>query len=171
MKFLGDVEAQRIGPLADALRGACRAFPALDLRAERIGFFPDQRSPRVVWAGISDRRNQLPLLQGAIEAASRDFTAEVADKSFTGHVTLGRLKGLSHAEAEALAGLVSGLAARFFGVWTAGQVELIRSQLSPHGTQYMTLATIPPACPVNSGARKSNLLCSGPGASCHLRDK
>ena len=143
LKFLGNVDAQRVEPLTDAVRAACQGFAALELRAERVGFFPDLRSPRVVWAGVSDRQDQLPLLQRAIETAMRDFTAEESKEQFTGHVTLGRIKGLRRSEAEALAGIASGLATRLFGTWIADRVELIRSQLSPNGAQYSTLAAIP----------------------------
>jgi RNA 2',3'-cyclic 3'-phosphodiesterase len=143
LKFLGNVDAQRVQPLTDAIRAACHGFAALDLSAERIGFFPDLRSPRVVWASVSDRQNQLPLLKSAIETAVRDFTVEESKERFTGHITLGRIKGLRRAEGEALAGVASGLAARSFGAWAADRIELIRSQLSPSGAQYTTLAAIP----------------------------
>jgi 2'-5' RNA ligase len=143
LKFLGNVEAQRVEPLADAVRGACQGFGTLDLRAERIGFFPDLRSPRVVWAGVRDQREQLPRLQSVVEAATRNFSAEDSSEKFTGHVTLGRIKTIRRPETEILARLAGGLATRFFGAWTADKIEIIRSQLSPDGAGYTTLATIP----------------------------
>jgi RNA 2',3'-cyclic 3'-phosphodiesterase len=152
LKFLGNVDAQRVGPLTDAVRAACQGFAALELRAERVGFFPDLRSPRVVWAGVRDRQEQLSFLQRAIEAATHDFTAEVSEQAFTGHITLGRIKGLRRPEATALAEVASGLATRVFGAWTAHEVELIRSQLSPTGAQYTTLAAIPLAGPPTASA-------------------
>ena len=143
LKFLGEVDARRCEPLAEAVRGACQCSAPLELRAEGIGFFPDLRRPRVVWAGVSDSRDQLPRLQRAIEAAARDFTAEESSEQFTGHVTLGRVKAIHRAEAEGLARLSAGLGGRFFGAWTADRVEIIRSQLAPEGACYTTLATIP----------------------------
>ena len=143
LRFLGNVDAQRVGPLTDALGAACQGFGPLELRAERVGFFPDLHRPRVAWVGVHDRQEQLPLVQRAIEAATRDYTAEESTERFTGHVTLGRIKGLRRAEAEALAGLATGLTTRFFGTWTAGQVELFRSQLSPEGARHTVLAAIP----------------------------
>jgi RNA 2',3'-cyclic 3'-phosphodiesterase len=143
LKFLGNVDAQRVEPLMAAVRAACRGFAALELRAERVGFFPNLRAPRVVWAGVNDRQAQLPSLQQAIEAATCGFTAEVPEKTFTGHVTLGRIKGLRRTEADALADVASSLTTRVFGAWTTDKVELIRSQLSPAGAQYTTLAGIP----------------------------
>jgi RNA 2',3'-cyclic 3'-phosphodiesterase len=143
LKFLGNVDAQRVQPLIDAVRAACQGFASLELRTERVGFFPDLHSPRVVWAGVHERQEKLPLLQRAIEAATHDFTAEASEKPFAGHITLGRIKGLRRPEATALAEVASGLGARLFGSWTAHEVELIRSQLSPTGAHYTTLAAIP----------------------------
>lgn len=142
LKFLGNVNAQRVHTLTGAIRAASQGFAALELRAGRIGFFPDLRSPRIIWAGVHDRQEQLPLLQRAIEAATHDFTAEASEKAFTGHITLGRIKGLRRPEAAALAEVASGLATRLFGAWTAHEAELIRSQLSPAGARYTTLAAI-----------------------------
>src|ERR1039458_10598341 len=47
LRFLGDVEAARVEALGEAIRAACRGFGALHLHAERVGFFPDLRHPRV----------------------------------------------------------------------------------------------------------------------------
>src|SRR4051812_30141329 len=47
LKFLGNVASSRVAELTEILREACGQFSALRLRAERIGFFPDARFPRV----------------------------------------------------------------------------------------------------------------------------
>ena len=143
LKFLGNVEVQRIEPMTHALRCACENFLPLKLRAERIGFFPDARRPRVVWAGLHDEQEQLPLLQRSIEMVVLDFTEEESEEKFSGHVTLGRVKKIQRREAEILARLAAGMVERFFGEWTADTVELIRSELSSSGARYTILGAIP----------------------------
>jgi 2'-5' RNA ligase len=147
LRFLGKVQAQRVGQLTQAVREACHNFSSLQLRAERIGFFPNPRSPRVIWAGIHDVQERLPRLQQAIEASVRDFTSEKAEERFTGHITLGRAKDFRQPQAEILAMLASSMADRFFGEWTADKVEIIRSEVSPHGARHTTLAI----CPLMAG--------------------
>ncbi len=142
LKFLGGVNAQRVDPLIEAVRGACGGFVALRLGARRIGFFPDIRFPRVVWVGVNDPQEQLPRLQRAVDAVTMDFRSESAADKFTGHVTLGRIKGIRRTEAESLARLGSQMEERFLGEWTADQVEVIRSELSPQGARYTSLAAI-----------------------------
>lgn len=143
LKFLGDVEAQRIEPLTHALRCVCEKVSALKLRGEGIAFFPGPRRPRVVWAALHDPQEQLPLLQRAIEIAVQDFTGEKPEEKFSGHVTLGRIKQIQRHETEILAGLAAGMVERTFGEWTADTVELVRSELASSGASYTVLGAIP----------------------------
>jgi 2'-5' RNA ligase len=142
LKFLGDVDAARVEALGEALRAACRGFGALHLRAERVGCFPDLRYPRVVWVGVQDQAEQLPLLQAAVERAAREYTTEEKEERFTGHVTLARIKGIKRLEAEALGNAAGDMAERLFGHWTACQVEIMRSELLPQGARHSSLAPI-----------------------------
>jgi RNA 2',3'-cyclic 3'-phosphodiesterase len=142
LKFLGDVEAARIEELSEAIRAACRGFGVLRLRAERVGFFPERGYPRVVWTGVQDEGEKLPGLQRAVDAASQGFTTEAKEERFSGHVTLARIKAIRRPEAEALSKAAAAMADRVFGQWPAGQVELVRSVLSPQGASHSTLAAI-----------------------------
>ena len=142
LKFLGDVDAARVEALGEAIRAACQGFGALHLRAERVGFFPDLRYPRVVWVGVKDQAEQLPRLQGAVESAMREYATEDKEERFTGHVTLARIKGIRRPEAEALDKAAAGMAEQLFGQWTAYQVELMRSELLPQGARHSSVASI-----------------------------
>ncbi len=142
LRFLRDVEEARVGALEGALRAACRAFGALHLRAEQVGFFPNPRYPRVVWVGVQDEAGQLPPLQEAVERATQEYTTEAKEERFTGHVTLARIKGMRRPEAQALGEAAAGMAERRFGQWTAYRIELMRSELLPQGARHSTLASV-----------------------------
>ena len=142
LKFLGDVDAARVEALGEAIRAACREFGVLHLRAERVGFFPDLRYPRVVWTGVQEQAERLTPLQQTVAAATRAFTSEQREERFTGHVTLARIKAIKRPEAEALGMAAAGMADRIFGHRTAGQVELMRSVISPQGASHSSLAKI-----------------------------
>ena len=141
LRFLGHVAVARLDPLGEAIRAACQGFVALHLRAGGVGFFPDQRHPRVVWAGVQEQADQLPQLQQVVEAATEAFTTEKKEERFTGHVTLARIKGIKREEAEALGQAAGGMANRLFGVWTAYRVELMRSELWPQGARHTCLGS------------------------------
>ena len=141
--FLGNVETTRVAELTDAAGAACRGFPALKLRAERIGCFPDTRFPRVVWVWVHDDADQLAALQKAIGQATVKFAGRQSEKAFTGHVTIARTAEIKKPQAEILAGLARGMTGRFFGEWTADKVELMRSELSPDGARHSVVAILP----------------------------
>jgi 2'-5' RNA ligase len=155
LKFLGNVAELRVAELIEALRTAYLHFSALRLRAAGIGFFPDGRRPRVIWAGVQDEAGALPRVQQSVEANVKIFVGEDSaergdlppgrrrSQEFTGHVTLGRIQYIQWPEAEILAKAASRMAAQFFGEWTADTVELIRSELSSAGSRYTTIAAIP----------------------------
>jgi 2'-5' RNA ligase len=112
----------------------------MSLCAEGVGFFPNPRSPRVIWVGINDREGRLVDLQQQIETAVGPFSAEPGEKNFTGHVTLGRLKNPRPADIRDLAARAQSHEKRLFGEWTAHEIEIIRSELSPAGARYTSLA-------------------------------
>lgn len=143
LKFLGNVVESRVPELVSALRETCMPLSEMQLRAERVGFFPDARAPRVVWVGVRDRKNLLWRLQEAVEAGVTIVTGERPDKTFTGHVTLGRIQRIRRHDTETLADLVDRMSKLSFGEWIANKVELICSELTPSGSLYTTLASVP----------------------------
>lgn len=147
LKFLGEVDTNRVDALAGALGRACRGAGDLPLRARSLGVFPSHRRPRVIWVGVDDGRGQLQRLQRAVEAAAADFTSEGPDGTFTGHVTLARCKTIAPSQVAWLAARAAVMENRPFGAWTADTVELVRSEPGPDGSRYTTLSVIPLACP------------------------
>src|SRR5436309_8240715 len=143
LKFLGNVEVQRVDTLMQQLGGACNGFSPLRLGAERVGAFTDLRFPQVIWVGSKDDTGQLTQLQGAVEAASGEFTSQPAEERFSGHVTLGRAKRLKRREAQILSGWLSRMADRSFGEWTANEIDLMRSELSSEGARHTSIGRLP----------------------------
>ena len=140
LRFLGDIPADVVEDLKKSVGAICRNAWPLSLCAEGVGFFPNPRSPRVIWVGINDRAGRLVDLQKQIETAVGSFSSEPGGKNFTGHVTLGRLKNPRPADTRDLAARAQSLEKRLFGEWTAHEIEIIRSELSPAGARYTLLA-------------------------------
>lgn len=152
LKFLGNVAEARVAQLIENLQDVGRRFPVMELRAEKIGFFPDARRPRVLWAGVENENDTLGRLQTAVELAVRDVILQntasarpehVSKEKYVGHVTLGRIERINRWDAEALSGTARSQSEQFFGNWLAEDFELIRSELSAVGARYTTLARIP----------------------------
>jgi len=143
LKFLGNVEPESVQRLTDGLGGACADFAPLRLRAQGVGFFPNARSPRVLWAGVSDEAGRLAAVQQAVEGVVREFTAEKPEQQFAGHVTLGRAREIRRREGDLLVTAASAMRDRVFGEWLAVELELVRSELLPSGSRHTVILRIP----------------------------
>jgi 2'-5' RNA ligase len=141
LRFLGDVPSGHIAGLQESLCATCAGTPPLHLRAQGVGFFPNARSPRVIWVGIHDREDRLAKFQKQIENAIQSYTAEQGGDRFAGHITLGRFKQYNHLAIRELLNQTGSLKSRLFGEWTAREIEIIRSELLPAGPRYTLLAT------------------------------
>jgi len=143
LRFLGDVPVERVPALQEGIKAVCRGSLALRLRAQGVGFFPNARSPRVIWAGVNDGEGRLVDLQKKIADAVGPFAEKPGEEKFAGHVTIGRVKFLNRPEIEKLAAHAQAVKDRLFGAWTANEVELIRSDLLPSGASHTLLAAFP----------------------------
>ncbi len=142
LKFLGNVEPNLVPALTEAVARVCHGFQPLRLRVQGIGFFPSIGPPRVAWAGADDANGNLTELQAALEMAVGDFTHERSEGSFTGHITLGRIRKLHRSQVASVFDTAERMQKRFFGEWTADGIELIRSEPTSTGSSHSTIAVV-----------------------------
>lgn len=140
LKFLGDVPAEQVGRLQESTAPICSGSPALPLSAHGVGFFPNIRRPRVLWAGASDINGRLLELYRQLDAALRWLAPADRTEKFTSHITLGRFKPGHHAAIPKLLELAASLRERHFGDWQAHEVELVRSDLTSTGATHTAMA-------------------------------
>ena len=139
LKFIGEVPETRLAAIRSALAGARSDQPvALDFRG--LGFFPNEKHPRVFWAGIAASQN-LKTLAADIDKATEKLGIPREKRPFSPHLTLGRFEppGLP----EKVRGAIQGNAARDFGSLCTNQFQLIESKLKPSGAEYTTVESFP----------------------------
>jgi 2'-5' RNA ligase len=146
LQFLGDVVAEHVPSLVQALRSAVAGHPALYLRAGEVGAFPSEDAPRVLWLGVRGDEDRLLALQRAVTDAVRRVEGIVADrKAFRAHLTLGRVRN-GHRDMPGLHAIAAALARPVAlppAAWPVGEVLLIRSVLGRGGPRYTTLERFP----------------------------
>ena len=142
LKFLGEVQPARLEALVAATRAACAGFGPFPLRAAQAGFFPNERNPRVLWAGLHCASAALQTLQESVEAHLAEFAEKQEDRRFSPHLTLARIKQIPLAAAHRLAVRVRGMAERTLGEWQADCVRVMRSELHPSGSRHTCAAEI-----------------------------
>lgn len=137
MRFLGEVGedgARRAAEAAAEAAAGARAFPA-GLGA--LGAFPDARRARVLWVGMSEGGEALEALARDLDRslAARGFGK--ADKRFSAHLTIGRVREPGPDWTAKLAAVqVAAEAARF----TVDRIRVVESKLDPRGSIYTVRA-------------------------------
>jgi 2'-5' RNA ligase len=137
LKFLGNIQQQRVGDFSYAASRACEGIAPFEISLEGAGAFPQHGPPRVIWIGVKDSSGRLGKLQERLESESelKGFGRE--DRAFHPHLTLARLRNAEGAKALAARHKALG-----FGPFSVGVEELlvIRSELSPKGSRYTVIS-------------------------------
>src|SRR5216683_6152873 len=124
LKFIGEAPAAKLAEIRSALAGARSDQPiTLDFRG--LGFFPNEKHPRVFWAGIEASPN-LKTLAAEIDGATEKLGIPREQRPFSPHLTLARFEPARLQET--LRGAVQESAQREFGSLRTGQFHLIESK-------------------------------------------
>jgi RNA 2',3'-cyclic 3'-phosphodiesterase len=91
--FLGDVAAEEIPAVCRAAQEACAEVPRFQLNVMGLGCFPSLRRPRILWAGIREGAEELQRVYEGLALRLGLLGYRREDRSYTPHVTLGRVKG------------------------------------------------------------------------------
>jgi len=143
LKFLGNVPASSVEAVKQSLAEACAGAAPFHLRAEGIGFFPNERQPRVVWVGFEDNENVLMELQLRVERALTPFAEKPGAERFRAHATLGRFQKYRRHKTDMLLPRTRALANHVFGEWRVEDAGLFHSELSAEGARHTRVAVFP----------------------------
>ncbi|MFQ5723639.1 MAG: RNA 2',3'-cyclic phosphodiesterase [Terriglobia bacterium] len=139
LKFIGEVPEEKLPLIQEALGEVASPAPAeLDFRS--LGYFPNERRPRVLWVGVQASNNLAPLA-AQIEAALEPLGIPRERRAYAPHLTLGRFKSpkrLARLQEE-----VGRLREKEFGRVRVEEFALYQSRLSPGGAQYTRLQAFP----------------------------
>jgi RNA 2',3'-cyclic 3'-phosphodiesterase len=139
LKFIGEVPETKLAAVRTALARVRSDQPVtLDFRG--LGFFPNDKHPRVFWAGIEASPN-LKSLAADIEVATKTLGTPEEPRSFSPHLTLARFE--PPRMAEQLRAAIRENVGRDFGSVRTNQFHLIESKLKPSGAEYTTVESFP----------------------------
>jgi 2'-5' RNA ligase len=138
--FLGDVPTDMLADLEKAVREALAPFGALALRVQGAGRFPPRGLPRTIWIGLDETTGRLAALQKALANATAAFAEKKEDRSYTPHLTLGRVK--SPRGGRDLAGTIDAMAGVTGPSLEAREVTIFKSDLSPQGPTHTPLVKV-----------------------------
>lgn len=136
-KFIGEWPEQDLAILKEALAG----IPApgeFRVDIQGLGWFPDERNPRVFWAGIRAGEQLLELAR-ATEAACEELGIARENRPYSPHLTLARIR--RPVDLSTVRKAIESLPSDHFGRFTASHFHLYESKLRPGGSIYTKLAS------------------------------
>jgi 2'-5' RNA ligase len=144
VKFLGNIYSSQIPQITDIMKTAAGKVPPLDLRLGRLGMFPNEQRPRVIWVALEGNTEPLAAMQREIEQALAPMGFAPENRAFTPHLTLGRVRdNASSDDRMEIAGVVKEKRIDYEASFTLRELSLMKSTLTPTGAIYNRLDSAP----------------------------
>ena len=134
-KFIGEWPEAKLDEMKRALE-AVKTAGAIEVAIRGIGWFPNARNPRVLWAGV-EADERLSQLAHATELAVEAIGVKKEDRAYSPHLTLARIR--ERVPLDTLRGAIDSLPSTDFGSFRATSFYLY---LSAAG-RYSRLAEFP----------------------------
>ena len=132
LKFIGEYPEADLPALEGVLREV--KWPGdLEVRLRGLGFFPNERAPRVFWAGV-ETGPELAELASRINKALVGLGIPAERRPYSPHLTLARIE--DRTPLDRLRKAVEALDSLEFGVFRPDRFYLYRSQPGPGGAVY-----------------------------------
>ena len=148
LKFLGDVDADRVEAVTEALSKAIAGHAPFRLELGEVGAFPTLRRPRVLWVGINGDTEALASLQSDIEAALEAAGFAGDDRGYNPHLTLARVRpsirnGPPPPSGKSAADVLKETPIEPGTFILVERVSLMRTELHPDGAIHRRLVSVP----------------------------
>ncbi len=89
-KFIGEWPEPRLDEMKRAL-ASVQAIGSIEIAVKGLGWFPNERRPRVFWAGV-DGGEALRTLARATASAVAELGVRVENRDYSPHLTLARIR-------------------------------------------------------------------------------
>jgi 2'-5' RNA ligase len=139
IKFIGETAPPKLDSIRAALATIHSSEP-VEMSLRGVGFFPNERRPRVAWCGVEASANLAQLAADASKALA-PFGVPAESHVYVPHLTLARFS--SPDGLEKLLSAASDLKSHEFGSARETEFHLFESILKQTGADYRRLATYP----------------------------
>jgi 2'-5' RNA ligase len=145
--FIGEVPQERAELLRMSFANLSPRTGQIKVRTGRLGAFPNEKRPRVLWVGLDGQVDKLAALRDEIGTMLTRQNVEVEESSFRPHLTLGRARDtvdkifpyhLSEAYKSTSVREIVNAPVDF----SVSEVILYRSHLEKSGARYEELASV-----------------------------
>jgi RNA 2',3'-cyclic 3'-phosphodiesterase len=92
LKFLGEIDKKLVSKVEQVCLETISSMSPFKLGIDRIGLFPNERHPRVLWIGLGGELETLEKLQEQLDERLAGIGFEIEEKDFQPHLTVGRIR-------------------------------------------------------------------------------
>lgn len=92
MRFFGELADEQIQIAAQCMNDISELESSFGVRLSALGAFPSVSRARVIWVGVEEGREKLTSIAKALEESFVRAGLGTADKPFSPHLTIGRVK-------------------------------------------------------------------------------
>ena len=134
LKFLGEVEENKIPEIEKILEEISLRTPPFRVELRGLGEFPDEENPSVLWAGVEDG-----VIIDLMKLADQklDYLRANDHRQEIPHLTLARIKG--SADLKLLKQIFLKNKDLEFGFWDIDKIHLYEAKLTPNGPIYRSV--------------------------------
>jgi len=139
VKFLGNVEENRINDIAVAVKNAVKDISVMNLKTGHLGIFPNERRPRILWLGMEGDVPEFIRMSKNCESELAKVGFEKDAREIKPHITVGRIRSKKKQK-----GLLKILKDMPVGniKFRADTLIIMRSELNSDGAVYTDLQSV-----------------------------
>lgn len=142
LRFLGNIDEESVPAVSDAVSRSGASARPFEVALGRIGGFERLRAMRVIWMSVAGDLESLTELYSSLEGELESLGFAKERRTFRPHITLGRVRdGAPVPQRRAVAEALAGADLEEGAMLPAESISLIRSVLTPGGSQYTRLHT------------------------------
>ena len=139
LKFLGDTDNELVDEIEKIMKESVEGVNPFNVQLKGTGVFPNQNYIKVVWIGIQNGEQIIPIAHKIDEKISKlGFKKE--KRGFSPHLTIGRVKSAKNKDK--LIQIIEKYRDVQFADLKIEFLKLIKSELTPKGPIYTTLKEI-----------------------------
>ena len=92
LKFLGEVDAERLEKIKVILEEVARAYSPFLMRINSLGAFPKLEYLRVIWVGLDAGDKETKQIAKMLEEKIQKLGIPKEERAFSSHITIGRTR-------------------------------------------------------------------------------
>lgn len=141
LHFFAELERDRVEALLATCQTVLDGERSFTVRIRGVGSFPNNRAPRIIWAGISEGADRIAEIKHALDKALTPQGFGIEKRAFVSHLTIARVK-FCH-DQRGLQQRLESESAFSLQETVINELHVIKSTLTQDGPVYEILRSFP----------------------------